>query len=73
MSAARSRESLPSANPVSMMGIKPAAARRRLSVGVGVGKDLGIRKFYPVWAGFQISSVTYHSLAAGKVWSKRVN
>ncbi len=71
MSAARSWESLPSANPVSMMGTKPAAARRRLSVGVGVGKALGIQKFYLVWAGFQISSVTYHPSAMGKVWSKR--
>jgi len=72
MSAARSWVSLPSTNPVSMMGTKPAAARRRLSVGVGVGKDLGILKFYPVGAGFHIFSVTYHYLAAGKVWPESV-
>jgi hypothetical protein len=45
MSAARSMESFDSSNPDSMMGIKAAAARRRLMAGVDGGIWFGIASF----------------------------
>jgi len=46
INAARSTDNLNSARPDSIIGIRAAAARNRFNSGEGMGRDLGIRRFY---------------------------